>query len=217
MDKIKNRSLAVYGDSISCGIFTGPNDTAPDSTVDKPWHKIVCEELGFENRNYSVSGISASRTSAVMSGSALSLCYDRIEGEPGIIIIAVGTNDFGTGVPVGCPDDISDVSFYGALNVICAGITEKHPESRIFWLLSLGRKGAERNGTGASLDDYRGAIRAVSERYGIKAIDCSLYGFRSDDPTVIAETMRDGVHIDRRGHSLLAAAVIAFLKEQKTV
>lgn len=207
------KSVAVYGDSISCGKYTGPDDSSPDSVVARPWHRTVGRHLGAEVTDYSVSGISASRTSEVMSSEALSLRYDRIEGDPDVIFIAVGTNDFGTNVPLGSPSDRQDVSFRGALHTICSGLREKYRLSRVFWLLPLGRRGMDKNDAGHSLAEYRRTISDVCAGYGIPVIDANRYGLDSDSPVLIKMIMKDGVHPDQSGHDLLAGAIIRYLKQ----
>ena len=206
-------SVAVYGDSISCGKFTGPDDSSPDSVVARPWHATVGRYLGAKVTNYSVSGISASRASHVMSDEALCLRCGRIEGSQDFIFIAVGTNDFGTDVPLGSVSDNCDLTFRGAVREVCSEIRKKYPFSLVFWLLPLGRHDMDKNGAGHSLAEYRRAISEICSGYGIRTVDVNKYGFDSDSPALIKMIMKDGVHPDQSGHDLLASAVIEYLKQ----
>ena len=49
--------------------------------------------------------------------------------ESDIITIYMGTNDYGHETPMGTIDDMTDISFYGALNVIISGIQKAHPNA----------------------------------------------------------------------------------------
>jgi len=199
----------AYGDSITYGTFTDVGDVSPDSFVDKKWCDVVAERLGFmQLTNYAQNGISISSTSSVLPNNALSLGYQNLRDDAEVIMIAAGTNDFGTNVQLGNNTDQEDVSFCGGLNVLCKGLKEKFPEALIIFITPIDRKGAASNKLGLSLDDYRQKIEEIAGGvYGFKIVDGDCTGFDASDPNFIRDYMRDGVHPNREAHILYGEAV----------
>ena len=199
----------AYGDSITHGTFTDVGDVAPDSKVDKKWCDVVSERLGFKYlSNYGQNGISISSTSSVLSGSALSLGYKNLRGDAEVIMIAAGTNDFGTNVKLGKNTDQEDVSFCGGLNVLCKGLKEKFPNAIVIFITPIDRKDSKSNDLGLSLDDYREKIEEIAGGvYGFTIVDGDCTGFDASDPNFIRDYMRDGVHPNREAHILYGEAV----------
>ena len=161
-DRFSGRIAVFYGDSITYGAYTGENDTCPASRAEKRWCDMVSERLGFsEMTDYSESGISVSATSPVRPEAAVSACFDRMRPDAGVIFIAAGTNDFGTGVKPGKPDDDSDVSFTGAVRKLCRGLREKYPHGDIVFVLPIDRY--DREGEhGYPLSLYRDILRKIA-------------------------------------------------------
>ena len=199
----------AYGDSITHGTFTDVGDVAPDSKVDKKWCDVVSERLGFKYlSNYAQNGISISSTSSVLSGSALSLGYKNLRGDAEVIMIAAGTNDFGTNVKLGKNTDQEDISFCGGLNVLCKGLKDKFPNAIVIFITPIDRKGSASNDLGLSLDDYREKIEEIAGGvYGFTIVDGDCTGFDASDPNFIRDYMRDGVHPNREAHILYGEAV----------
>lgn len=199
----------AYGDSITHGTFTDVGDTSPDSVVEKKWCDVVSERLGFRYlSNYGQNGISVSSTSPVLSGSALSLGYKNLRGDAEVIMIAAGTNDFGTNVRLGRNDDTEDVSFCGGLNVLCRGLKERFPDAAVIFITPIDRKDSASNALGLSLDDYRRKIEEIAGGvYGFRIVDGRCTGFDAGDPAFIRDYMRDGVHPNREAHILYGEAV----------
>ena len=199
----------AYGDSITHGTFTDVGDTSPDSVVEKKWCDVVSERLGFRYlSNYGQNGISVSSTSPVLSGSALSLGYKNLRGDGEVIMIAAGTNDFGTNVRLGRNDDTEDVSFCGGLNVLCRGLKERFPDAAVIFITPIDRKDSASNALGLSLDDYRRKIEEIAGGvYGFRIVDGRCTGFDAGDPAFIRDYMRDGVHPNREAHILYGEAV----------
>ena len=137
----------AYGDSITYGVFTDVGDKAPDTLVNKRWCDVVAERLGFASlTNYALSGISISSTSPILSERALARCYCQMRDDADLVLIAGGTNDFGTDVVLGDVTDVEDVSFCGGLNILCKGLKDKYPHAEIIFITPIDRKGALSNG-----------------------------------------------------------------------
>lgn len=199
----------AYGDSITHGTFTDVGDNSPDSVVDKKWCDVVSERLGFKYlSNYGQNGISISSTSSVLSGNALSLGYKNLRGDAEVIMIAAGTNDFGTNVKLGNNSDTEDISFCGGLNVLCAGLKEKFPNAKVIFITPIDRRDSASNALGLSLDDYRKKIEEIAGGvYGFEIVDGTCTGFDASDPSFISNYMRDGVHPNQEAHILYGEAV----------
>ena len=78
------------------------------------------------------------------------------------MFIAMGTNDFGTDVPLGIPDDREDVSFYGALDVVCRKLKTLYEKCGVVFITPIRRFDESANKQGKRLNDYRVAIKEVA-------------------------------------------------------
>lgn len=203
----------AYGDSITYGAFTDVGDTSPNSVVETRWCDVVAEKLDFASlTNYGQSGISISSTSSVLSERALSKCYNELRNDAEIVLIAGGTNDFGTDVVLGNISDEEDVSFCGGLHILCEGLKAKYPHAAIIFITPIDRKGSASNGLGLSLDDYRKKIKEIAGNlYGFHIVDGTCTGFDASDPTFLENYMLDGTHPNQKCHLLYGEAVAKVL------
>ena len=200
---------AAYGDSITYGAFTDVGQRAPDSVAAVRWCDVTAERLGFASlTNYAQSGISISSTSPVLPERALSKCYREMRDDAGIVLIAGGTNDFGTNVVLGSNSDEEDVSFCGGLHVLCKGLREKYPHAAIIFITPIDRKNSASNDLGHSLEEYRKKIREIAgDVYGFRIIDGTCTGFDAGDPEFLKNYMPDGTHPNQECHLLYGEAV----------
>ena len=142
--------------------------------------------------------------------------------ESDIITIYMGTNDYGHETPMGTINDLEDVSFYGALNVIIPGIQKAQPDAKLVWITPTHRYGFGTskllgtaftydylpNGRGYSLNYYVEAIKEVCEKYDVPVID--LFSLSEMDPSlskVRTQYMPDGLHPNAAGHERIAAVI----------
>ena len=207
----------VIGDSITYGAYTGPDDDCPASVAEKPWCALVGERLGFAAvNNYGVSGTSVSSSSPVLPKSAFTLRYKDMNDSAELILVAGGTNDFGTSVSLGTPNDKTDISFYGGLNILCGGLKEKYPDATVVFITPINRNDKNSNDNGNTLEQYRSAIKAVAGvKYGFPIIDGAGSDFKNSPDALSA----DGVHPTPEGHRLMAENIatqlINILKAKK--
>ncbi|MBQ3501654.1 MAG: SGNH/GDSL hydrolase family protein, partial [Oscillospiraceae bacterium] len=200
-------------------VFVGDSITAGSGTT-KKYYEYLNEALGFG----SVTGMG-------VGGSCFSLYSDygtknqplmsRYQNIPSadLIVVFMGTNDYGHETPLGTIDDTEDGTFYGALNVIIPALVAKHTASKIVFATPIHRYGAGTsgilgtkftydnipNGVGATLEDYADAIKEVCEENGVTVID--LFTECTLDPSieeVRTEYMPDGIHPNAAGHEVLA-------------
>ncbi len=207
------KTAVAYGDSITYGAFTDVGDTSPNSVVEKRWCDVVAERLGFASlTNYGQSGISISSTSSVLSQRALSKCYNEMRDDAEIVLIAGGTNDFGTNVVLGNNSDEEDVSFCGGLHILCKGLQAKYPHAAIIFITPIDRKGSASNGLGRSLDDYRKKIKEIAGGiYDFRIVDGECTGFDAGDPKFLEKYMLDGTHPNQECQLLYGEAVAKVL------
>ena len=67
------------------------------------------------------------------------------------ITIFMGTNDYGYDTVLGSINDSSDISFYGALNVIIPALKAKYPNAKIVFVTPIHRYGYGINSAGHRL------------------------------------------------------------------
>ena len=206
------KKITCVGDSITAG-----------SGTTKTYWSILDETLQPESMTG--MGVAGSCVSAMSdyktANSPLINRYASIP-ESDIITIYMGTNDYGHETPMGTINDLEDVSFYGALNVIIPGIQKAQPDAKLVWITPTHRYGFGTskllgtaftydylpNGRGYSLNDYVDAIKEVCEKYDVPVID--LFSLSGMDPSlseVRTQYMPDGLHPNAAGHEKIAAVI----------
>lgn len=192
--------MNALGDSITLGTYTAHGDTYPASVAEKPWCAVAGEKLNFENvENYGINGTAISSTSAVNSKIAMSLRFKEMRDDADIVIVAGGTNDFGTNVMLGTADDKEDTSFCGALNVLCKGLKEKYPSADIVFITPIPRTDKTVNENGNTLLQYRDAITEIAgDIYGFHVIDGEIPELSEK----ASELLLDGAHPTPEGHAI---------------
>ena len=201
--------LIFIGDSITKGTYTAPGEPAPLSVADPNFATLLSQRFGMPDMlNYGRNGISYSSLSPVESAFALACVCEEFEEARNIFLLA-GTNDFGTNVPLGAPEDRGDVSFFGAVDYVFSVMRKKNPEAAIFTVLPIPRAN-EINRLGLSLDDYREAISEIAERHGIYVIDGRKLPICPQNEEERERLLYDGTHPTEEGHRLMAE----FIAEQ---
>lgn len=206
-------------------VFVGDSITAATQHTEKFYYEYLNDSLGFGSVDKSaVSGSCISVQSDY--GTNNSPLISRYQSIPGgdLIVIFMGTNDFGHATPLGTINDTEDESFYGALNVIIPGIKSAHPNSRIVMVTPLHRVKQSDGMTSASdsafneagfvLADYVNAIKSICDKYDIYAID--LFNVPELDPntaSVNSTYYNDGLHPNDAGHKKIAEIIAEGLKK----
>ena len=205
-----NKSAVFVGDSITYGI---------GCDGDKYW-EILEETLQLSSvTGMGIAGSCISATSDYgTNNSPLINRYDTIP-EADLISIFMGTNDYGHDTPLGTIADTTDVSFYGALNVIIPALQAKYPSSRIVFVTPMHRYGFGtnsatsqthtydyiENGEGNTLKDYVDALKEVCERYSVSVVDMfTMSGLNPSLEVIRTNYMPDGIHPNAEGHQLMA-------------
>ena len=208
-------------------VFVGDSITAGSSTA-KIYYQYLNEALGFSS--VTPMGVGGSCISAYSDyGTGNQPLINRYQNIPSadLIVIFMGTNDYGHETPLGCETDTKDGTFYGALNTIIPALVAKHTSSKIVFVTPLHRYGFGTskilgtaftydhipNGVGAALGDYVDALKTVCASNGVSVIDlhteCTL------DPTdaaVRSTYMPDGIHPNAAGHEVIAGIMESHIR-----
>lgn len=206
--------LVFLGDSITRGTFTDKEkgESAPLSVASPNFAEYLEKMLGAtEMINYGFNGISYCSCSPVNADKALSKTYMEVK-DADVIIIAAGTNDYGTNVELGLKEDDQDTSFYGAVDVVLSGIKRNNPDAEIYVILPIPRRNEGVNERGYVLDDYRSALEYKAKIYGLHIIDGRKIAIDPEKEEDLMLYMDDGLHPNNRGHKLYADMVYAQIK-----
>ena len=212
-------SAVFVGDSITYGVGTS-----------KTYHAYLNDILQFGT--VTPMGIGGSCYSAKSDyGTANTPLINRYQNIPknqDLIVIFMGTNDYGHETPLGDVNDSGDVSFYGALNTILPVVKAAHPDSQLVVMTPLHRYGFGTskitgeaftydnlpNGVNVKLSDYVDAIKVVCEKNDIPVVDLfSLFTLDPTDANIRNEYMPDGLHPNENGHEILAEIIAEELKK----
>ena len=207
------KRLVAIGDSITRGTYTDFGDDCPAHIANPCFAELVKDGLGFDQLlNYGCNGVSISATTYQNPQGAMSLKIDEMEvGD--FALVAGGTNDFGTDVELGFPEDKTDSSFYGALNVFYQKLRERY-QDRVLIITPIRRANLE-NKKGYALDEYRKAIEKRASEYGFCVLDGYLVDIDPSKDEHRQKYMLDGLHPNTAGHALYAEQIIKKIREEK--
>ena len=208
-------------------VFVGDSITAGSGTT-KIYYSFLEEALGFDS--VTAMGVGGSCISAASDyGTGNQPLISRYQNIPStdLIVIFMGTNDYGHETPLGSVEDTKDGTFYGALNTIIPALIAKHTSSKIVFVTPLHRYGFGTskilgtqftydnipNGIGATLGDYVDALKTVCANNGVSVIDlhteCTL---DPSDAAVRSTYMPDGLHPNASGHEVIAEIIESHLR-----
>ena len=208
--------LVFLGDSITRGTFTKVGDHAPLSLANPNFADLVSEKLFVSDyRNYGLNGISYSATSPVNSGDAVANLCQRVKSFD-MVIIAGGTNDYGTDVEIGSYLDTEDVSFCGAVRKTLSVLKEKEPNGKIVVVLPIPRQNERiQNKKGYSLQDYRNVLGKMAEEYGCILVHGERLGVNPDKEQDRMQYIYDGTHLNEEGHVMYADLIYFEIKDKE--
>lgn len=159
-------NMVCLGDSITYGYepYTGKK-------MQNPYPELVKELLGLNSiSNYGIPGdtVGYAPDRQIMANR-----YIEMKDNTDIISVLGGINDYRYGIiPLGNIDDNTINTIYGAYNVLAQGLTEKYPNSFIFFMTPYkwaGDKGV--CSQGYTLEDMSNVIKEVCAKYDIPVLD----------------------------------------------
>ncbi len=214
--ELKGKKILFLGDSITEGCGT--------SSPEDRFSNLIEKQEGAVCYNYGIGGTRIAYQTNPSENPRYDLNFidrvDEMENNADIIFVFGGTNDFGHGdAGIGCFDDRTPDTFYGALHTLFIKLITKYPTSKIAFATPIHRIEEERRLMkggkvyDAKLIEYIKIIREVTEYYGIPLLDlykgCCL---QPKVPVIKEMYMPDGLHPNDAGHRILANLITAFLK-----
>ena len=180
-------------------LFVGDDLMAPDE-----FREYVAVSLDGTQNCIGQSGAS------VTAGAGLVQNCPEAE-ETDIVIVALGTNDFLTGAPLGSADDLSaDGTFYGAAEKTLTLLESACPNARIFWILPFkNARWTAANSAGHTMTDYLTALKILGQMHRrVRMVDLfDRWYLDYDNDHIRSAFFTDDVHISANAHRCLAADV----------
>lgn len=217
MDKdLGTLTICCFGDSTTWG-DNGTGAGGPSIS----WTSHLGALLGGATvENYGVKGsrlaVKADRDDSFVER------LDAIDDSADVYVLFGGVNDFSRNVPLGQMGSTDTHEFYGALEFLVRGITQRSPEARLVVMTPCKTSGKhekdipgsfEENHLGFSQEPYVDAVREVADRYSLPLVD--LYATSGISPFLPEHRERympDGLHYSAAGYERLASRIAAGLR-----
>lgn len=201
--KLYGKKWNAYGDSITSHNYG--------------YRSIIAANVGsITVRNYGLSGRSlASRGNPDDTTYPPAVTdYVNMNNDADIITIFLGTNDFGSQVPLGLPSSTTITEFYGALNVLSLGLLEKFPGKKICYITPLQRNVAGDSLLSIPITDYVNAIKIIAAKFSIPCLDLYTTSGLYPASVAIATAYFDAekLHPNRNGCKVFAPRIQSFME-----
>lgn len=228
IEKYRNKLFSILGDSIStldgysepdgmAFYAAGKKYEAQVFSPEDTWWGIVIQALGAELLvNNSISGSMVSDHPCCLIPTYA--CSDertstlgKNEKEPDVIMVMVGTNDWGCGVKPIPENDLESADpcvFSVAYSMMLDKLRTNYPRSEI-WCFTLPVNSKKQNeelefsyrSHGRHIEEYCDVIRSVSEKFGCRVVD--LYSELLSFDTI------DGFHPNVSGMKSIADVILS--------
>lgn len=224
----QGKKISILGDSIST--FSGwlyPSENVPfytgnnagvSAVSDTWWYKLITAIGATLEKNNSWSGSAVSNCRGSYPKSGIQRCTNL--GNPDVIIVRMGTNDFYFGAELGTYDGTTaiptgETTFSDAFAKMLGLIMETYKTAEI-WVCTmtqferLGNVGyPETNSHGETIAEWNERIRKIARAFGAKILDDAMCGmtyqnigvYTDDQPY---EQTGNGLHPNAAGMSLIA-------------
>lgn len=211
----EGKRVVSYGDSISA--------KATLQSGESDYLENLSSALGF---SYTRLGVSSSRFAAIYPvpgaytvRTGMDIIYNSREDneKADVALIAYGTNDFASEVPIGTDDDDfenwEDVNtFKGAINFAVKTLRAHNPDIRIVFLSPIYRGDKQVNGAGVSLALYTKALQDLSVKNDYRVVDMTYAGFNAGNFYKNSAFTNDALHPNAAGHAVMSNYVLGLDK-----
>ena len=183
-ESIWNGKKAVFlGDSITAGSWYNPTLETWENMTEN-WTYWVSKICGMKYKNYGIGGTHVSSAYNSGDGSraeqAFTNRYSNMDDDADVVFVMGGTNDWlpnhADTSPFGTISDNTDVSFCGAIRVLCEGLIKKYNGKQIFFLTPIcnANQLTANPTTGKTLQEYCDVIKEICGMYSIEVIDTHI-------------------------------------------
>ena len=208
--EIKNKKINFLGDSITEGDGVSSPDKKYVSVFERKYMPAAA-------RNYGICGtrIARQRVTCPQFPDFFDLDFcsrvEKMDSDADIVVVFGGTNDFAHGdAPMGCFDDRTPDTFYGACHTLMTSLIEKYPEAVIVFITPTHREGE--NDLIPQLCEYVNAIKECANFYSIPVLD--LFATAGIYPQIKAHKEAfcpDGLHPNDKASEMIADRLANFL------
>lgn len=213
--ELKNKKIFFLGDSITQGVGV--------SAIENRFTDVFARNTGAIVSNFGLSATRIARQTkpsvCEQSDKDFIMRSDDMPAGADIVVVFGGTNDFGHGdAPVGCFEDCTEYSFYGALHVLYRKLITKYPNATLVIMTPLHRlsENVSVNGIGLPvkpLSVYVNAIKEVASYYSLPVLDLwSVSGMQPSVKIMQELYMPDGLHPNDLGAVRIAERLQGFLE-----
>ena len=213
--ELNGKKIIFLGDSITEGVGAGKDGRYP--TLIERDCNAVCY-------NHGISGTRIARQQKPSHDPREDQYFrsrvESMDDSADVVVVFGGTNDYGHGdAALGCFDDRTDDTFYGALHNLYLDLLDKYPGAQLVVMTPLHRLEENKayNDFGVRcvgcLEDYVEIIREVAGYYGIPVLDLHrVSGLQPKVPALQEAYMPDGLHPNDAGHALIYSRLKGFLE-----
>lgn len=162
----------------------------------------ISEKYNIYARNYGRNGSRIMFTNDVDGPFAMSRRYLAMDDDADIVTVMGGTNDMNNNLPLGTLTDITDATFFGAIDVLCKGLKIKYPNKKIGFITPFDYKNINHL-------PYFNAMIQVCNKNIIPILD-----MRKAPDLITAQTgyFPDTLHPNSEAHSVYSSYIFEFLK-----
>lgn len=215
MSRWSGKKALFLGDSITIGSWNNPDSGWEN--MDTPFPYWVGTILDMTIVNYGIGGTHVSgaynSTDGSQASNSFTNRYSQMDSDADLIVVMGGTNDWHpshTDTAIfGTIEDTTDISFFGALNVLCSGLVKKYLGKQIVFMTPIANSNQSANPTtGKTLREYSEAIKNVCSKFSIPVIDCNAESpLHMNVVDFQAQYSSDGTHPNKEGQKMLGEFV----------
>ena len=212
--------INFLGDSITEGY--------PLKNIDKECYtSIIRDKLKITTNNYGIGGTRIARQDDdhIFSKNDFNKRVKDLDPTANFTFVFGGTNDYGHGSAlIGNINDETLYTFYGGMKNLVKELLKIFKKENICFIIPLprfnendplGEGNKDKNVKNYPLSEYRKVMKEICELNKVDYLDfCDKFPI---PPKESSEYFADGLHLNVKGHQLLADLLIEYLKKKKIV